>query len=217
MSDEELDQLLKTKLPRHEAPAALKDKLSAQLAARAPAAPAAAIPIERKRKRQWLWPTASALAAALIVLLAVRITKPGFVQRDPLWDELVNDHLRVVTSQHPIDIESGGVHQVKPWFTGRLDFAPPVSFSGDADFPLRGGSVGYVGERRAALFLFGRRLHTISLWIFPADGAGLPAQAARTTRGFNVLAWRDSGLAFALVSDISHGELEQLQAKLRAP
>jgi anti-sigma factor RsiW len=207
MTDAELDQLLKAKLPRHAAPAALKERLSAQLSARR--SPSAAA------RRRWWLPAASALAAALVVLLAMRVVKPDFVQRDTLFDEAVNDHLRVVASQHPVDIESGGLHQVKPWFTGRLDFAPPVAFAGDDDFPLRGGGIAYVGERRAALFLFARRLHHISLLVFPAEGMALPARAERVTRGFNVIVWRQGGFGFALVSDVSRGELETLAAKLR--
>jgi hypothetical protein len=38
--------------------------------------------------------------------------------------ETVTDHLRVLSTHHPLDIESGGIHQVRPWFAGRLDFAP---------------------------------------------------------------------------------------------
>ena len=51
-------------------------------------------------------------------------------ERAGLVAEAVNDHLRVLTSQHPLDIESGDVHQVKPWFEGRLDFAPVVAVRG---------------------------------------------------------------------------------------
>ena len=84
--------------------------------------------------------------------------------------EAVNDHLRLLASQHPLDIESGGMHQVKPWFEGRLDFAPVVRFDGDQDFPLRGGAVGYYVDRKAAVFVFYRRLHPMTLLVFRTDG-----------------------------------------------
>src|SRR5207245_11244760 len=90
--------------------------------------------------------------------------------------EAVNDHLRLLTSLHPLDIESGGIHQVKPWFEGRLDFAPIVPFEGDADFPLKGGAVGYFLDRKAAVLVYARRLHPISLLIFRADGLAWPAR-----------------------------------------
>src|SRR5438094_10601714 len=90
--------------------------------------------------------------------------------------EAVNDHLRLLSSQHPLDVESGGLHQVKPWFGGRLDFAPVVTFEGDADFPLKGGSVAYFRDRKAAVFVYARRLHPISLLVFRADSLPWPSR-----------------------------------------
>ncbi len=141
-----------------------------------------------------------------------------------LVDEAVSDHLRVVASTHPPEIASGGIHQVKPWFTGRVDFAPRVAFAGDDDFPLVGGSLGYVRDHKAAVFQFRRRLHAITLLVFPAAGLPWPSGAAvslgrrevaeRTARGFSVLLWRDADLGYALVSDVARPELEALVSKI---
>jgi anti-sigma factor RsiW len=113
---------------------------------------------------------------------------------------------------------------VKPWFEGRLDFAPVVSFEGDRDFPLKGGSVGYFLDRKAAVFVYGRRLHTIALFVFRADGLpwatrglepmGSVRVSASVSRGFNVLLWRAGELGYALVSDVDGRELLQLGTKL---
>ncbi len=138
--------------------------------------------------------------------------------------EAVNDHLRLLTSLHPLDIESGGIHQVKPWFEGRLDFAPIVPFEGDADFPLKGGAVGYFLDRKAAVLVYARRLHPISLLIFRAEGLAWPARGftpmdgvdayVSAERGFNVVMWRRGGLGYALVSDVDAAELKSLATKL---
>jgi anti-sigma factor RsiW len=140
--------------------------------------------------------------------------------------EVVNDYLRVVSSQHPLEVESGGLHQVKPWFEGRLDFAPVVAFEGDQDFPLKGGSVGYFLDRKAAVFVYGRRLHNIALLVFRAEGLPWPTQglepmgsaraSATVSRGFNVLLWRAGELGYALVSDVDAQELHRLGTKLAA-
>lgn len=68
------------------------------------------------------------------------------------------------------------MHQVKPWFEGRLDFAPVVSFLGDQEFPLQGGAVGYFLDRKAAVFIFHRRLDAISLFVFRAGDLPWPAR-----------------------------------------
>jgi anti-sigma factor RsiW len=221
--DAQLSDVLARRLPAHPAPAALKRLLAERVAGSAPA-----VPGPRRRARN-LGPVASALAAAAIVLVAIRLVQPGFLRpRGPtaadLVDEGVNDHLRVVASANPIEIEGGGIHQVKPWFTGRLDFAPRVSFSGDADFQLAGGSVGYFRDRKAAVFVFRHRLHTISLFVFRGEGLPWPSiglqqvgplqVAAEVSRGFSVLLWREGELGYCLVSDVNRGDLEKLAVKI---
>src|SRR5260370_41320340 len=128
-------------------------------------------------------------------------------------DDAVNEHLRVVYSAHPVEIESGGIHQVKPWFTGRLDFAPRVAFTGDDEFPLVGGSVGYFRDRKAAVFVFKHKLHTISLFVFREEGLAWPTKKQvpigrlsadiQSDRGFSVILWRDGDLGYCLVSDVN--------------
>jgi anti-sigma factor RsiW len=85
----------------------------------------------------------------------------------------------VLYAQNPIEIPNGGLHRVKPWFSGRVDFAPDITFAGDDEYPMLGGAVGYFVDRKAASFVFKRRLHTISLFVFRADGLAWPAGETR--------------------------------------
>ena len=226
----ELDRAL-DRLPARAVPPALRLRLEA-LVNPAPSPAAAEVPrtsargIEGRRGSTWAASFVSACAAAALVLVVIRLTAPRSSAGGPaeLVAEAVNDHIRVISSTHPVDIESGGIHQVKPWFTGRLDFAPRVAFSGDDDFPLVGGSVGYFRDRKAAVFVFKRRLHTITLLVFPPEGlafsngdlsrVGRLSVSEANTRGFSVLMWRDGGLGYALVSDVNVHDLEALAAKI---
>ena len=138
--------------------------------------------------------------------------------------EAVNDHLRVLYAEHPLEVESGGIHQVKPWFEGRLDFAPVLGFEGNADFALIGGSVGYFIDRKAAVFVFKHRLHLMTLFVFRADGLPWPVTRTKTLgrlsaaaaqwRGFNALTFRDGDLGYALVSDVEPTTLERLGTEI---
>src|SRR5437773_2588231 len=203
-----LSELLERRLPQHPAPLALKRRLAAQWPAPG-AAPAPWWP-------RWRRAVAPALAAALVLAVAA----PWLTGRLPasgrgdgaqaLVAEAVNDHLRVLLSEHPLEVESGGIHQVKPWFAGRLDFAPVVPFGGDVEFPLKGGAVGWFVDRKAAVLVYQRRLHPISLFVFRADGLPWPARGGeriggvdayrQTARGFTVVLWRTGDLGYALVS-----------------
>jgi anti-sigma factor RsiW len=213
-----LTGLLEQRLPHHPAPLALKRRLATQWPSPSP------------RPSWWSrWGRSLVPAAAVAVLLLVAIPwyYEGTIRQSSgtggMVREAVNDYLRLLSSQQPVEIASGGIHQVKPWFEGRLDFAPVVSFEGDQDFPLKGGSVGYFLDRKAAVFVYGRRLHTIALFVFRADGLPWPTQGlqamgtARASvtvdRGFNVLLWRAGDLGYALVSDLDAGELRELGAR----
>jgi anti-sigma factor RsiW len=163
-------------------------------------------------------------AAAGVAIYYERVALPGAHARAELTTEAVNDHLRLLYSEHPLEVESGGIHQVKPWFAGKLDFAPLVAFGGDDDFPLQGGAVSYFFDRKAATFVFKRRLHTISLFVFRAEGlpwatsglvsAGRVMALPARSRGFNALLWRDRELGYALVSDVDPADLLALAARV---
>ncbi len=164
-----------------------------------------------------------AAAACALVYAGYRIPHPHTDGEEPLVAEAVNDHLRVLYAP-ALDVKSGGVHQVKPWFDGKLDFAPVLAFGGDDDFPLEGGSLGVFIDRKAAVFAFRRRLHPINLFVFRADGLAFPKangpslgaspSTHMTARGFHVILWQANGLGYALVSDLDEKELGDLAGRI---
>jgi anti-sigma factor RsiW len=208
--EEALTDALTNRLPKLKAPPSLVRDLRRPLAARAEAT------------RRPAWRSALAAAAVLALSLSGWIAYKGALasnDAEALTREAINDHLRITFSERPVEVASGGIHQVKPWFTGKVDFAPVVAFSGDDDFPLVGGSVAYFIDRKAAAFVFQRRLHKISLLVFPIDGLRWPDAAnakavTRSARGFNVLLWQSNGLGYALVSDVDAAELGALAERV---
>jgi anti-sigma factor RsiW len=212
-AEQALSDLLERQLPQHPAPIALKRRLAAAWRGQSPP-PAPVAP----RRPRWLAPALSVSAAGLVALLVL------FAWRDApdpsmLATEAVNDHLRVVERVDRLPVASANIHHVKPWFTGQIDFAPVVRFPGDGEFPLRGGAVERFLDREAAVLIYGRRLHTISLLVFRADGLAWPRTGARQTtnvRGFNVIVWRAHDLGYALVSDVDARDLAELARRLGA-
>jgi anti-sigma factor RsiW len=74
------------------------------------------------------------------------------------------------------------------------------------------------------VFVYARRLHSISLLVFRADGLPWPSRgltriggrdaSVTSERGFNVIVWRRGELGYALVSDVDAGELKELAARI---
>jgi len=215
-ADRQLSTVLEERLPRRSAPASLRRALEDRWGDPRP-----------RRRAATAGKTIGAMLAGAALTVAVAFGWQARMPDNRLVSEAVNDHLRVLYETRPLEIESGGIHQVKPWFEGRLDFAPVVDFAGDDDFSLEGGAIAYVVDRKAATFFFKRRLHRITLFVFRADGLYWPAWGQRrigtahgtveTERGFHVALWRQGDLGYALVSDVNEADLLALASKIAHP
>ena len=199
-----LDELL-ARAPRHAAPAALRRQLELLVGGTAGKA--------RPRVR-WRAALAPAVAAGVVMIGGGLVLEREVRAPTPLGAEVVHDHLRVLARQQPPDVASGGSHQVKPWFEGKLDFAPEVPAPPGEALRLKGGSVGYVFDRKAAILEYDLRGHAATLLVFPAQGLRWSGPVA-SQAGFNVVLWRSGELGYAFVSDVPAPELAQAAAALR--
>lgn len=226
LAEEEVLTALLERLPSRHASADLKRRLAALAASALRASPGpdlvAASPPRRTR-----YAAPAAIAAALLAVAAAALLgRAGSRDAGPLaalTAEAVSDHLRVLQRGRPVDIESTGIHQVKPWFEGKLDFAPSVPAPVGPEMRLVGGAMGYFLDRPAAVVVYGLRRHVLSLLVFRAEGLAWPASGADArprvategaSRGFHVFLWRSGGLGYALVGDADRVELSGIAAKL---
>jgi anti-sigma factor RsiW len=160
---------------------------------------------------RWVVPSFSALAGAAMAAIALLVVRPAPPPAADPAIEAVGDHMRVL-GERGLAVVTNDMHNVKPWFAGKLDFVPPVTFLGDDNFQLRGGDVAVFLGHKAAAFVYGLRLHTISLFVFESSDL---ATRERTIQGFHVLTWSDAGFGFALVSDVNWDDLRTLHGRLR--
>lgn len=152
--------------------------------------------------------------AASLVLVALGTWQLARISLVPAPDdfltkEVVNSHVRSLLAKEPVDILSSNQHTVKPWFTGKLDFSPPVKDLTDEGFPLLGGRVDCVDNRPVAALLYGRQQHKINLLIWPSAKDSDVAVATQTRQGYHLIHWASSGMTFWAVSDLNSKELEQ--------
>ena len=114
-----------------------------------------------------------------------------------------------------MDVASTDQHTVKPWFDGRLDFAPPVRDLAAHGFPLVGGRLDYLAGRPVAALAYRRAQHVIDLYAF--DGTDLPAGLVPTGSrdGYNFIRWTQDGMTFWAVSDLNAQEMDQFVREWR--
>jgi len=158
----------------------------------------------------WKW-----LAAAAALLLAVVVSWQqlqklrGISESQLIAASLVDAHLRSLQPGHLTDVESTDQHTVKPWFDGRIDFAPPVRDFASDGFPLVGGRLDAAGGKTVAALVYARRKHIINVFVEKApenywNGTG-------ESQGYHWLAWQQNGFSFCAVSDVAPADLEQLR------
>lgn len=126
---------------------------------------------------------------------------------DRTTNELVDAHVRSLLPGHLLDVVSSDRHTVKPWFTGKTDIAPAVVDLSERGFPLLGGRLDYVDGHSAATLAYGRRLHTINLFVWRSAG-GEPADGSFTVRGYSLLHWTSGDLTYWAISDAAPSELQ---------
>jgi anti-sigma factor RsiW len=188
---------------RFKAPATLRQRIDAQLREASPA------PILRRwRPVRWL-----AVAAAILLavfggwsLLQVASRSVG---SELVVKELVASHIRSqLLPGHLADVESSNRHKVKPWFDGKVNFAPTVSDFTDQGYHLTGGRLDYLDDKPVAVLVYKRREHVINLFIWKTTRAGDGYLESRTQQGFHLVHWVHGGLSYWAISDLNVAELE---------
>ena len=152
----------------------------------------------------WNWlGLAAALAVAVLIVwnLAPGLRRPGAEQF--LATQLVASHVRSLMVDHLTDVASSDQHTVKPWFDGKLDFAPSVVNPASDGFPLVGGRLDYLNNRPVAALVYQRRKHFINVFIWPVETGDARATKAIRRQGYQLLHWVDRDLNYWAVSDAS--------------
>ena len=157
---------------------------------------------------QWLkWAIALAGTALIAFLLATALIGPSTDER--LAGEVTANHVRSLMAAHLTDVTSSDQHTVKPWFDGKIDFAPPVKDLADQGFPLVGGRLDYLQNRSVAALVYQRHKHFVNLFIWPATHSSNTAEKPAVRQGYNLIHWNGSGMTFWTVSDLNPAELRQ--------
>ncbi|NLH80491.1 MAG: anti-sigma factor [Phyllobacteriaceae bacterium] len=193
---------------RHVAPEPLRARILADLTAEAGRSQpsrhrtlAAAARLLDRLGRWSLMPSLAAAALAVVLFVQVR---PG----PDVEGDLVAGHVRSLLADHLTDVATSDRHAIKPWFSGKIDFSPPVVDLAARGFPLVGGRLDYVEGRVVAALVYRRHGHVVNLFVWPATAQH---RFAGDRDGYGLRRWTAGGLVFWAVSDLDAGELRTFE------
>ena len=195
-----LSGALTASAPAYRAPAALRKNVRAALRR------------EAKPARQNWWLVFATGAACALLLLVFAISQMTRAPRNAIADEVVANHVRSLLATHLVDIASSNQHAVKPWFDGKVDFAPEVRDLAGNGFPLVGGRLDYLNGKTVVALVYERNKHPINLFIVPASTNRVSEPSALTRRGYNLIHWTRGEMDYWAVSDLNAEELRQFAA-----
>jgi anti-sigma factor RsiW len=174
-----------------------------------------------RRRTWWVRIGVSTAAAALLLVgwalgrAGVGLPATGPSPDDRLAQQVLAFHVRsLLPADHLVDVKSSDRHTVKPWFTGKVDFAPQVPDLAAEGFPLVGGRLDYVDGRSVAALVYQRRQHVINVFVWPAAGPETPVRS-ETRQGYHLLHGTEAGMAWWAVSDLNEGELQEFVGVLQ--
>ena len=184
----------------YRAPDALRARVRASLVAEART---------QARPAMWRWGgMAAAFATVGVLSWNVALLQAQGSAEDRLTREVMTAHVRsLMAENHLNDVASTDQHTVKPWFAGKLDFAPAVADFASSGFALAGGRLDYVNGRPVAALTYRHRLHVVNVFEWPAKDArdAVPESIAR--QGYALVHWRRAGLEYWAISDVAGADL----------
>jgi len=182
----------------YRAPASLMDRIDAALAE-------AAAPPRRRRFAVETWVMSGGIGALAAGLAMFAFLPTGAA----LEGQLVDAQVRSLEVQHLVDVQTSDRHTVKPWFNGKIDFAPPVVDLVAQGYPLVGGRLDHIAGRDVAAIVFHRRAHVINLFVWKGEGPETPTLVHH--EGYSLVHWGANGLTFWAVSDVDSADLMNFQ------
>lgn len=166
---------------------------------------------QRRPFFQWMAMGGGAVAAAMALVMAFQLGKMSGAgsSGQAVLEEVVASHVRSLMVTHLSDVESTDQHTVKPWFEGKIDFAPTVKDFAKDGFPLVGGRLDYIQGRPTAALVYKFNKHVINVLEHPAPIASSAGPQFSAVRGYQIFWWTKDGMSHWAISDLNATDLQK--------
>ncbi|MGH2568098.1 MAG: hypothetical protein ACRDGA_07130 [Bacteroidota bacterium] len=225
--EEQLRTLIRAKLPATAAPPHLREKVLSSVARDrqkrsagtlgTPAGLRRHMMADRLRRRTLV--LGAAVIVSLIFFLSLPWRQHDAERADSVLNTLIQDHLASKLKEHPLDVETSDGAELERWFAPRVDFNVAVPRLGNSN--LIGGHLCMIGGKRSVSLSFQKDNIPLTMYMIDSgviDLATLKVIASRKNKpvfhydakGCNLVLWEQQGLVYAIVSDLSEGDLLSL-------
>jgi anti-sigma factor (TIGR02949 family) len=156
-----------------------------------------------------------AIAATILITWFIARAWYAPASEERMVREVVALHVRSLLPGHLTDVVSSDHHTVKPWFTGRLEFAPWVQDLSAQGYPLVGGRLEVMSGSRVAALVYQRRQHDINLLVRPSTASDALGLKVTSSEGYHIMSWSQDGRYFVAISDVAMADLEGFSDAVR--
>lgn len=150
-----------------------------------------------------------AAMVALAVVLPEFTVAPAASSPATMIDSTVDWH----QGNFPLEVTTADTREAQEWFEDKVDFSVRLPQFDDDRVNLLGGRIAHIEDRRAAFLLYEVDGSRMSAILFDGDGIKVPRENLRrmqdrdiawlNQKGYGVAVVQDSGVTYAMISDLA--------------
>ena len=204
--EKKLDPLIRSSIPKENAPYELKEEILKQIAG-----------LSEKKFRRFISPVLNPALIGIAGVVLIFVFLSSINKPFPVYSETVKEHIQFLQGSLPMHIVSKKPQDVAKWLQAKLDFKVMVPDLSSQKVDLLGARVCSLKNKKSAYITYEKDGHSISVFIFDAKKLKFPTAKKVTMnnkhfylskeRGFNSALWVDEGIACVFVSNLGDAEL----------
>lgn len=219
----ELRSIAQSSMPYHPAPAGLNERILSSLPDSGITKKAAGSPDDKRKVRDWKsgwlnknWATGAAMAFSLVLTVSAVISYQHHQEEEHLMQDVLEGHLRSVSTEHLTDISSSSASVISTWLKSHLDYAPTVPDLTKQGLKLIGARLEYLQKRKVASVIYKKNGSIINLFTWPSPNVADAENEAHTRQGYKLVYWCQDYMNYWVISDLDKKSLSQVANYMQA-